>query len=76
MRWSLYDNKDIHFILKLVILFFRRIIAGLLFQDDSVDRDIEAMYAMNAMKDHQIRAVLDEHWAASAAGDLEKEHDI
>ena len=28
------------------------------------------------MKDQQIRAVLDEHWAASAAGDLEKEHDI
>lgn len=28
------------------------------------------------MKDQQIRAILDEHWAASAAGDLEKEHDI
>jgi hypothetical protein len=34
------------------------------------------MYAMYTMKDQQIRAVLDEHWAASAAGDLEKEHDI
>jgi ketosteroid isomerase-like protein len=28
------------------------------------------------MKDTQIRAALDEHWAASATGDLEKEHDI
>jgi ketosteroid isomerase-like protein len=34
------------------------------------------MYAMYTMKDQQIRAALDEHWAASAAGDLEKEHDI
>jgi ketosteroid isomerase-like protein len=31
---------------------------------------------MYTMKDREIRAALDEHWAASAAGDLEKEHDI
>ena len=31
---------------------------------------------MLAMEDQQIRAVLDQHWAASAAGDLEREHDI
>jgi ketosteroid isomerase-like protein len=28
------------------------------------------------MDEQQIRAALDKHWAASAAGDLEKEHDI
>jgi ketosteroid isomerase-like protein len=28
------------------------------------------------MEDQQIRAALDQHWAASAAGDLEKEHEI
>ena len=43
---------------------------------DTVDKDIEDMYAMYTMKDEQIRALLDEHWAASATGDLEKEHDI
>jgi hypothetical protein len=31
---------------------------------------------MLAMEDQQIRAALDQHWAASAAGDLEREHDI
>ena len=31
---------------------------------------------MLAMDDQQIRAALDQHWAASAAGDLEGEHDI
>jgi hypothetical protein len=31
---------------------------------------------MLAMEDQQIRAVLDQHWAASVAGDLEREHDI
>ena len=31
---------------------------------------------MSAMEDEQIRAALDQHWSASAAGDLEKEHDI
>ena len=34
------------------------------------------MWAVWAMEDQQIRATLDEHWAASAAGDLEKEHEI
>ena len=38
--------------------------------------DIEDTKSMYTMKDTQIRAALDEHWAASAAGDLEKEHDI
>ena len=28
------------------------------------------------MEDQQIQAALDQHWAASAAGDLEREHDI
>lgn len=28
------------------------------------------------MENQQIRAALDQHWVASAAGDLEKEHDI
>lgn len=28
------------------------------------------------MEDQQIRAALDQHWSASATGDLEKEHDI
>lgn len=28
------------------------------------------------MEDQQIRAALDQHWAASAAGDLEKEREI
>jgi hypothetical protein len=31
---------------------------------------------MLAMEDQQIRAALDQHWAASADGDLEREHDI
>jgi hypothetical protein len=31
---------------------------------------------MLAVEDQQIRAALDQHWAASAAGDLEREHDI
>jgi hypothetical protein len=31
---------------------------------------------MQTMANQQIRVILDEHWAASAAGDLEKEHDI
>ena len=31
---------------------------------------------MLAMEDQQIRAALDQHWAASATGDLEREHDI
>jgi SnoaL-like domain len=31
---------------------------------------------MQTMENQQIRETLDEHWAASAAGDLEKEHDI
>jgi ketosteroid isomerase-like protein len=31
---------------------------------------------MLAMEDQQIPAALDQHWAASAAGDLEREHDI
>src|SRR5215467_16138777 len=39
-------------------------------------RDIEDTKSMYTMKDTQIRAALDEHWAASATGDLEKEHDI
>jgi hypothetical protein len=29
-----------------------------------------------AVEDQQIRAALDQHWAASVAGDLEREHDI
>jgi hypothetical protein len=29
-----------------------------------------------AMEDQQNRATLDQHWAASASGDLEAEHDI
>jgi ketosteroid isomerase-like protein len=28
------------------------------------------------MENQQIRAALDQHWVVSAAGDLEKEHDI
>jgi hypothetical protein len=31
---------------------------------------------MLAMEDQQIQAALDQHWAASAVGDLEREHDI
>ncbi|HYA82800.1 MAG TPA: nuclear transport factor 2 family protein [Candidatus Bathyarchaeia archaeon] len=31
---------------------------------------------MQPMENQQIRITLDEHWAASAAGDLEKEHEI
>ncbi len=31
---------------------------------------------MLVMEDQQIQAALDQHWAASAAGDLEREHDI
>ena len=31
---------------------------------------------MLAVEDQQIRAALDQHWAASVAGDLEREHDI
>lgn len=31
---------------------------------------------MLAMEDQQIRAALDQHWVASAVGDLEREHDI
>jgi ketosteroid isomerase-like protein len=31
---------------------------------------------MYTMKDSKIRAAIDEHWAASAARHLEKEHDI
>ena len=29
-----------------------------------------------AMREQQIRAVLEQHWSASAAGDLDAEHDI
>jgi len=29
-----------------------------------------------AMREQQIRAALDQHWSASAAGDLDAEHDI
>ena len=31
---------------------------------------------MLAIEDQQIQAALDQHWATSAAGDLEREHDI
>jgi hypothetical protein len=31
---------------------------------------------MNLVRDAELRAVLDQHWAASAAGDLELEHSI
>jgi ketosteroid isomerase-like protein len=31
---------------------------------------------MGTMENQQIRVALDKHWAASAAGDLEKEHDM
>jgi hypothetical protein len=48
-------------------------IRSTLFQSDTVDRIIEVMWVV---EDQQIRVVLDQHWAASAAGDLEKEHDI
>jgi hypothetical protein len=47
-----------------------------LFQGDSAVRDIESMKYMYTMKDRQIRAALNEHWAASAARHLENEHDI
>ena len=34
------------------------------------------METMETMENQQIRVALDKHWAASAAGDIEKEHDI
>ena len=34
------------------------------------------MDTMDTMENQQIRVALDKHWAASAAGDIEKEHDI
>ena len=51
-------------------------ISSTIFQSDIVNRFIEAVWAVWAMEDQQIRVALDKHWAASAAGDLEKEHDI
>ncbi|MFZ0222497.1 MAG: nuclear transport factor 2 family protein [Candidatus Nitrosopolaris sp.] len=34
------------------------------------------METMETMENQQIRVALDKHWAAPAAGDVEKEHDI
>ena len=51
-------------------------ISSTIFQSDIVDRIIEAVWAVWAMEHQQIRAALDQHLAASAAGDLEKEHEI
>ncbi|MGB8937833.1 MAG: nuclear transport factor 2 family protein [Candidatus Nitrosopolaris sp.] len=48
----------------------------ILFRGDIVDRIIETMQTMETMENQQIRVALDKHWAASSAGDLEKEHDI
>jgi len=48
----------------------------MLFQGDIVDKIIETMETMETMENQQIRVALDKHWAASAAGDLETEHDI
>ena len=37
---------------------------------------MDTMDTMDTMENQQIRVALDKHWAASAAGDIEKEHDI
>src|ERR1700742_4215142 len=40
------------------------------------DSDSRGTMTKTAMEDQQNRAALDQHWAASASGDLEAEHDI
>jgi hypothetical protein len=41
-------------------------ISSTIFQSDIVNRFIEAVWAVWAMEDQQIRAALDQHWACSS----------